>query len=160
MLPEKRNMNIKSESNNFRLHTLVHKFWVFFYLCIFAFRLIWRGIIHDCSKFSKTESEGFGGFLPKLQNSSYGKDDYEDLLEQLQPVLKHHYKFNRHHPEHFQNGYSDMNLVDVVEMLCDWQASVKKHRCGNIVRSIEYSKKRFFMSEDIVKIFLNTVEKK
>lgn len=148
------------KATRFRLHTLGHKFWVFFYLCVFAFKLIWRGIIHDYSKFSKIEAKGFGDELPKLRKSSYGEANYQDLLEQTKPILEHHYKYNRHHPEHFQNGYSDMNLIDLVEMLCDWQASVKKHKDGNIRKSIVHCKQRFGMSEDIVNILLNTVEKR
>ncbi|MCP4401672.1 MAG: hypothetical protein GY801_30775 [bacterium] len=148
------------KATRFRLHTLVHKFWVFSYLGVFALKLIWRGLIHDSSKFSTLEAEGFGECLPKLRESSYGERDYQDLLDQTQAILNHHYTHNRHHPEHFQHGYSEMDLIDVVEMLCDWQASIKKHQDGNIITSIEYCKQRFDMSEDIVKIFLNTVKKK
>ena len=147
------------KATRFRIHTLRHKFWVFVYLSDFALHLLWRGLIHDYSKFSTIEAEGFGECLSKLQESSYGEQDYQDLLDQTQPILNHHYKYNRHHPEHFQNGYSEMNLIDVVEMLCDWQASIKKHKDGNIIKSIEYCKQRFDMSEDIVKILLNTVKK-
>ena len=149
-----------NKAARFRLHTLGHKFWVLFYLSVFALQLGWRGIIHDYSKFSKIEAEGFGEELPKLRESSYGESNYQELLEQTKPILDHHYIYNRHHPEHFQHGYTEMNLIDIVEMLCDWQASVKKHQDGNIIKSIAYCQQRFGMSEDIVKILLNTVRNK
>jgi hypothetical protein len=37
----------------------------------------------------------------------------------MAPALKHHYENNRHHPEHFKNNIDDMNLIDLIEMLCD-----------------------------------------
>ena len=143
----------------FRFHTLHHKLWVLYYVSGFALKLLWRGILHDYSKFSTFEARGFGEELPKLRESSYGEADYHALLEHTQPILTHHYRYNRHHPEHFPDGYTNMSLLDIVEMLCDWQASVKKHQDGDIVKSIDYCQQRFGMSDDISNILRNTVIK-
>lgn len=140
----------------FRVHTLVHKLWVSLYLWGFALKLIWRGIGYDWSKFSSFEAQGFGALLPKLRDSTYGNTNYQKLMQQLQPILQHHYRLNRHHPEHFPHGYQDMTLVDVVEMWCDWQASVKKHKKSNLNDSLAYCQKRFGIAEELIRIFRNT----
>ncbi len=148
-----------TNANQYRLHTFIHKIWVLHYLLLFSLRLLWRGIVHDFSKLSKFEAEGYGECLPKFRQTSYGSEGYQELLSQLHPVLDHHYKHNRHHPEHFQGGYTDMNLLDIVEMLCDWRASVKRQKDGDIMKSIRQCRKRFRISDDLAKIFMNTVRK-
>ena len=62
----------------------------------------------------------------------------------------------RHHPEHFPNGINDMNLIDVLEMFCDWVASSKRHNDGNILKSIDINKERFNMPDELVSIMRNT----
>ena len=51
-----------------------------------------------------------------------------------------------------------MNLVDILEMVCDWLSACKRHADGDIYKSIEHNQKRFGYSDDIKKILLNTVE--
>jgi hypothetical protein len=92
---------------------------------------------------------------PKLKSSTYGSSEYKQFLKELGPALEHHYANNRHHPEHFPNGYRDMNLIDIVEMFCDWVAATKRHDNGDIMRSFDLNKKRFCMSDDIVSIFIS-----
>ncbi|MEH2033207.1 MAG: DUF5662 family protein [Nostoc sp.] len=52
----------------------------------------------------------------------------------------------------------EMNLVDVLEMFCDWYAATKRHNDGNIYKSIEINRKRFAISDQLTNIFLNSVE--
>jgi len=53
---------------------------------------------------------------------------------------------------------SSMNLVDVVEMFCDWFASSQRHADGNILKSIEHNKDRFGMNEQLSTILENTAD--
>jgi len=76
----------------------------------------------------------------------------------MQVALDHHYENNRHHPDHFKNGIQDMNLVDLIEMICDWKAATLRHNNGNIFKSIEISQERFKFSDEIKQILLNTAE--
>ena len=71
--------------------------------------------------------------------------------------MAHHYETNRHHPEHFTNGFKGMNLVDLVEMFCDWVASTSRHKDGDIYNSIQQNKGRFGYSNELEMIFINTV---
>jgi hypothetical protein len=51
-----------------------------------------------------------------------------------------------------------MNLIDLVEMLCDWYAASKRHNDGDIMKSIEINQKRFGFSDDLRQILENTVK--
>lgn len=50
-----------------------------------------------------------------------------------------------------------MNLIDLLEMIADWKASTLRHADGNIFHSIEVNKGRFNLSDQLVKILVNTV---
>ena len=113
---------------------------------------------HDGSKLISPEVEIFTEFTPKLANSTYGSDEYKENLKGLGVALEHHYTNNRHHPEHFENGIDDMNLVDIIEMLCDWKAATLRHKDGDINESIRINADRFGYNEQLKKIFLNTVK--
>ena len=143
----------------FWFHTIKHKALLMVYLSRFALRLIWRGVIHDYSKFSIFEGMSYGEVLPEFKNVKYGTSEYDDLLKKFQPAIDHHYKYNKHHPQHFENGYTDMSLLDLTEMFFDWKAaSRKKIGTGSLKKSLPINAKRFGMSEDIVKIMNNSLE--
>lgn len=117
------------------------------------------GIDHDGSKLEKIEAEVFAEYVPKLRECTYGSEEYNRFLGEMRPVLDHHYANNRHHPEFFENGINGMTLVDLIEMFCDWLAATKRHRDGNIVRSIEINSGRFAIDSQLKEIFLNTVKR-
>ena len=117
-----------------------------------------RILLHDRSKLGTEELPGFVEYTPKLKDSTYGSEEYKRFLVELKPTLEHHYANNNHHPEHFTNGIKDMDLVDIIEMFCDWYAATKRHADGDIRKSIEINQKRFNFSEELASIFKNTVE--
>ena len=102
-----------------QLETLKHIENVRKYIKYMTDKLTERGIEHDKSKLESPELETFTEFTAKLSETTYGSDEYNENLKAMEPALQHHYANNRHHPEHFANGISDMNLIDIVEMLCD-----------------------------------------
>jgi hypothetical protein len=122
---------------------------------------------HDLSKLSSPEKEIFDEYTPKLKGSTYGSDEYKKFLKEMKVALDHHYKENRHHPEHFQeeadatfraSPINCMNLMDIVEMLCDWKAATMRHANGDIYKSLEINKERFGISDQLLYIMKNTVE--
>ena len=52
---------------------------------------------------------------------------------------------------------SGMDLLDIVEMLCDWKAATLRHADGNILKSIEINRKRFGIDDQLANILINTV---
>lgn len=92
------------------------------------------------------------------------KRSKEHDKSKMGPALRHHYWLNRHHPEYFRDkkvpGFLEiecMNLVDLIEMLCDWKAATLRHDDGDILKSIEINQKRFGLTDQLVKILNNTV---
>lgn len=116
-----------------------------------------RMIGHDKSKLEDPEAKTFEEYTPKLSGTTYGSDEYKKYLEEMKPALKHHYQCNRHHPEHFQLGVQEMDLMDLLEMLCDWKAASERHADGDIRESIRKNTERFGLSPQLVSILTNTV---
>jgi hypothetical protein len=112
---------------------------------------------HDLSKLESPELEIFDEYTPRLRSSTYGSEQYSQYLKEMKVALDHHYANNSHHPEHYPNGIRGMNLLDLIEMLCDWLAATKRHSDGNIYESIEINQKRFNYSDELKQIFLNTL---
>lgn len=101
-----------------------------------------RAVNHDRSKFSPEEFDTFAKETPALRSLTYGSDEYKAALERLGPALKNHYLNNDHHPEH-SHGIHQMDLMCLIEMLCDWKAASERHANGNIINSIVHNAKRF-----------------
>jgi len=121
-------------------------------------QLIERAHKHDRSKLESPEVETFTEMTPKLAACTYGSPEYQGFLAQMKPALDHHYGHNRHHPEHFAEGVNEMNLLDLIEMFCDWKAATERHNDGNIRKSIEKNADRFGMSPQLCQILDNTIE--
>lgn len=168
--------------------------------------LLHRGELHDQSKLEAPEVSVFTEFTAKLAGSTYGSDEYKELLAKMKPALDHHYAKNRHHPEwhdcwecsdckrvytssdvpsvglpdseyrwcvdcyggeypgFFETALvkrvsvNGMNLIDLLEMKCDWKAASERHADGDIRRSIEINTKRFGLSDQLTQILTNTVD--
>jgi len=119
--------------------------------------LLLKGEKHDRSKFSEEELPSFLKYTPLLADTTYGSKQYKVFLKEMKPALKHHYKNNEHHPEYHKKGIRGMNLLDIIEMLCDWKAATKRHKNGDIRLSIIKNQKRFGYSDELKEIFLNTM---
>lgn len=117
-----------------------------------------RGEKHDQSKLAPPEVSLFAEYTPILSGLTYGSKEYEECKQKIKPALDHHYANNRHHTEHFRNGINDMNLIDLVEMFCDWKAATERHNDGNLRKSIDINKNKYNISDQLAQIFHNTVE--
>ena len=127
-------------------------------LHIIVKHLLDRADNHDKSKLSSPEVEIFTQVTANLSKLTYGSEEYEKQLADMKPALDHHYANNRHHSSHFRHGVKDMNLVDIIEMFCDWQAAGKRHADGNLRKSIEVNAKKYNISPQLVSIFENSME--
>lgn len=120
-------------------------------------RLEERAWIHDDSKLVSPEKELFDKYTPLLNGLTYGSDEYKQCLKEMGGALEHHYASNPHHPEYHPNGIEDMSLLDILEMFCDWKAATARHADGDIMKSIEMNQERFRLSDQLRRIFENTV---
>ena len=128
------------------------------FIRMFTDKLTTRGIEHDKLKLESPEVELFTEYTPKLSAATYGSEEYNEFLKEMNVALQHHYANYRHHPEHFEKGINDMNRVDIVEMICDWKASSMRQHDGNLLKSIEANAKRFGYSGQLKQIFINTAK--
>lgn len=130
------------------------------YAADFCEDIMSRAEKHDESKLHAPEKERFDyvGTHQHLSKHTYNSDEYKKSLEYLGPALKHHYEVNDHHPEHFENGIDGMNLMQLVELFCDWEAACHRNKNGNIYQSLETNKERFALSDNLYDIFKTTAD--
>jgi len=123
-------------------------------------KLVERGEKHDLSRLESPEVEVFGKNANKKIISDQNSPEYYRYVDRLKNALIHHQEHNRHHPEFFDNGIDGMNLIDLLEMFCDWRASCVKHGDEDIeiLRRIEVNKKRFNISDQLTNVFKNTIK--
>ena len=126
---------------------------------VYKDELLDRKLNHDRSKLEEPEKHEFDIWTPRLHEASVGSPMYDYFLFQLKKALEHHYRYNRHHPEHFGNGINGMTIMDLTEMLCDWCASADRHEDGDVYASIEILSKRFNYTKPMKKVLSNTCDK-
>lgn len=134
-----------------------HRFWVNWELVKLCGRLLWRGQVHDLSKYGPAEAPDFARALPGLASSTYGSEEYEEAKARLDDALEHHYAVNPHHPEHYRRGIDGMTLCDLVEMWCDWKAAVRRHDDGDLRASLEHNRREYDLSDQLYHVLGNTV---
>ena len=110
---------------------------------------------HDDSKYSAEEFKLYDTYGKLLHDCEYGSDEYNEYKKKLGPALDHHFSVNRHHPEHFEGGIKDMNLIDLLEMVCDWISAQDEN--PNLDGFI-YNKDKFSISDQLYQVLLNTGE--
>lgn len=111
---------------------------------------------HDETKLEEPEKPIYDEYTPKLEESEYGSEEYQQFLEEMEEALDHHYAEYRHHPEHFDGGIQDMHLLDLLEMVVDWRAATERHQDGDIYSSIAKNADRFEYGDELKAIFVNT----
>ena len=121
--------------------------------------LLDRKANHDKTKLEFPEKQEFDKYNQKLKELSIGTDEYNENLYVLRNALCHHYRYNRHHPEHFGNGIYGMTIMDLTEMICDWKASSERQKNGDIFDGIEKQSQRFNYDKKMVRVLSNTVER-
>jgi hypothetical protein len=117
-------------------------------------QLLGRSKAHDDSKLKPPEKELFDRWTPELKQRTFGTDYYKQALDAMGDGVQHHYKANRHHPEHFENGVSGMTLVDLIEMFCDWVAAAEA-RMSFV--DLDHAQERFDISPQLIEILTNTL---
>jgi hypothetical protein len=132
---------------------LEHKRKVEYWMGRFWHSLKNRAPIHDNSKLNDPEEKAmFDHWTPELREATFGSDQYKVALDGMGEGVKRHYRANRHHPEHYENGVNGMTLVDVVEMVADWMAAAQ---AKNTHVDLAHAAQRFNLSPQLVDIIAN-----
>lgn len=118
--------------------------------------LLKRAINHDKSKLEEPELSWWKE-MDKEPRYPYGSEEYKQKIKRWDKVFKHHYKYNRHHPEHYDYGVSEMTLVDIVEMMCDWLGYKDTITISEALKVCDEQMKRYDIPDDIRQIIFNTL---
>ena len=115
-----------------------------------------RAAMHDASKLEEPEKSCYDEYIPKLKEAKYGTDEYNQIKKEMEDKgLAHHYSVSRHHPDHFQNGVNDMNLIDILEMFCDWYAASLRSDT-TFDKGLPMNFEKFGIDKQLAKILENT----
>jgi hypothetical protein len=120
-------------------------------------RLNFRAQTHDRSKLYDPELPYFAKYTHLASGVSYGSPEYQAFLDAMKPAIDHHYRCNLHHPEHYTDGIDGMSLIDLIEMMCDWMASTKRYKDGDIRKSLDVHVPRFKIGGQLETILRNTI---
>lgn len=113
---------------------------------------------HDQSKLVDPEKTGFEQ-MDAEPYYPYGSPEYFDKLERYRPILEHHYKNNSHHPEHYAGFIGEMDLLDIMEMLCDWASRREGLSIDETITLVEQQSERFNLPSILSSILLNTLKR-
>lgn len=84
-----------------------------------------RAIVHDASKLSVDEVEGFVRINAAARAHPYGSPEYVASMDSEKGpggCITLHYARNSHHPEHHDCA-AKMGFLDIIEMVLDWKAA-------------------------------------
>ena len=95
--------------------------------------------------------------MDKEPRYPYGSKEYEQKLKRWSKVFKHHYQYNRHHPEHYEYGISEMTLIDIVEMMCDWLGYKDTTTITEALKVCDEQMVRYNISEELRQVIFNTL---
>lgn len=115
-----------------------------------------RAALHDMSKLQEPELTWWKQ-MDEEPRYPYGSPEYNDKVRRWKKVFDHHYKYNRHHPEHYESGFLEMTLVDLVEMLCDWLGYKDRISISDAMKVCEQQMERYGFSDDVRQIMSNTL---
>lgn len=132
-----------------------HKARVAGYMQIVATELFRRAAVHDNSKLASPEFEAYDAAFPELQKYPYGSPELRAVYKAMKPALKHHFEANDHHPEHFAHQLLEMNLLQIIEMVCDWLAASERSQ-ADFSKGLEINKERFGIGEQLFAVIRNT----
>lgn len=127
---------------------------------MFVKELLTRAIVHDDSKFGPDEFPIYASAIEEFEKHPFGTPGYQKAKDSIGIAVEHHHKCNPHHPEYYPDGIDGMDLVDLIEMVCDWKAANQNHKDnpGTMEQSLKYAIAKHNISPQLVKIIQNTIE--
>jgi len=118
-----------------------------------------RAAYHDASKLVPPEKATYDRVRPLLDAAEYGSEEYHAATAQLGDAFVHHCEVNRHHPEHFGGvGVAGMNLLDVLEMVCDWHAASQRRPGVDVRDGLAHNFEKYGIGGQLAEIIRNTVD--
>ena len=142
---------------DFKSATMEHKTRVAIKMSALAREITRRGNVHDNSKFKTPEVEIYSAHFNELNNAKYGSPEYDKALNNIKPALNHHNEVNDHHVQHFEDGIFGMDLIQILEMLCDISVAAES-KGDDIIDTLPTWMSRNGVPENYYMILKNTLE--
>ena len=142
---------------DFLTDTLIHISEVQEELENFCHELRMRGIKHDRSKLQEPEFSIFVSTREQFKKANYGTPEYTAVVEVASTAVDHHHKNNRHHTKYYPDGVYNMNLIDIIEMICDWKAASRRSPDKTLEDSLEECFKRYNIVGQLQRVIWNTL---
>ena len=140
---------------------LKHKGLVQKYLHTLSQELEVRAIAHDLSKLGIDEFNGFVAINRVAREHPYGSKEYKASLKD-NDVIDLHFSRNPHHPEYHDALVTDMGLLDIIEMVCDWKAACVTYGKTTLLEALEVQIERFGLTKEqlyLIKLIIEEIEK-
>lgn len=116
-----------------------------------------RAEVHDDSKLQQPEINWLIE-MDREPRYPYGSKEYFEKMKRWSKFFEHHYKMNRHHPDHFESlGILGMTLVDLAEYLCDIISYFDEMHVADAIKTIEDQQARFGLDEQLAQVLKNTL---
>ena len=138
--------------------TLEHISHVRTYLFKMLSLLQHRAADHDQSMLQAEEKSALDEFCPVLFSSENGSAEHKQTLDKLLPALKNHYQKNSHHIEHY-GKLNGMDLVDLIEWLCDQKASSLQDGNPDVFKRLVFYYQKYDFPVPLMDIINNTVKR-
>ena len=127
-----------------------------------------RARLHDASKFSDDEIEGYAKFEMMPEGLEYGSPEHEAVMKAIltdNDCFKNHVAANDHHPEHYAD-VQKMPFTAIQEMVCDWAgAHLSYGTTGSWQKSVventekyDFSDGQIWLIYEVAKFLMNHIE--
>lgn len=117
-----------------------------------------RSYNHDASKYDVEESHTYARVVPMFKGKVYGTPEHKAVGDLLGDAWNHHEQNNDHHTGFHANGVIDMNLMSIIEMLCDWKAVSLRDPNQDFSKSCEMNCKKYGMDVQLQSVVINTAK--
>jgi hypothetical protein len=138
--------------------TLEHISHVRTYLFKVLSLIQFRAAEHDNSMLQPEEKKLLDVHSPQVFKSEPGSREHQEALQKLLPALNSHFQKNTHHIEHYGN-INGMDLIDLIEWLCDQQASALRTPSQDINDLLDKNFNKYKFPQEMVDIIRNTVKR-
>lgn len=147
---------METDEREFLEKHVQHRYYVHFFVTKLIEELLLRANLHDISKLTSEEFDGFAKSIYYLKGPWGQEARPPEILKRLKQSLVTHYAYNDHHPEYFQNGMKDMDLIQMLELIVDWRAAMIGQGNHDIEETLRVGQERFKYPDYVKDILRNT----
>lgn len=118
-----------------------------------------RSVVHDLSKLSMDEFDGFSEINATAREHPHGSAKYKaSMVAAKKPggCIDRHFSRNSHHPE-FHEFADIMGWLDIVEMVCDWNAAAQSYGTNTLREALPrfreqhgFSREQWWLIEQVI----------